>query len=471
MITVIDLPVEIVETIAGHLELVSLTHTPSLTSHCLPGELQPSRWKDLANFRATCKYADGILTPRVLSTIIFDLSDWRSARGLIRMASRPNRMHLFARKLKIRCLAPGANANGFPPHIVMERDGSFGYPERPSDKDVLQAAQIISQYLPGAFRHFHNLEVVEYVQSHNSLGCISHDGDRWRTHAFDVGDTNRAVVDLLRSQDNLRNVSIDMSCDVSFPYPQLGHLSNLSQLSITFPRIHMQAGPLFSGTAQALRNSPDLIDLQIKLQPHYHRPDLVYLDEIYRQMASLRNVRNLSLGIPTALSLSKFSSLDNLSNLISLDIRPEYSLQGLNEMWRALDKCRIHLKSISLNILDLEDGFLDYLSTYSGVEELLLSNTEEYWAEPTPNDTALATRFFETIVEKHATSLKVLEMCSYSSSATWGDVSERPKRLAKLRALERLKIELGNDEIATITTASSDDYVRSKNFSCCRKWK
>ncbi|KAF9449381.1 hypothetical protein P691DRAFT_791175 [Macrolepiota fuliginosa MF-IS2] len=178
MTIIAHLPIEIIQAIVDQVEL-------------------PSRGKDLKNFRATCKYVDTILAPQVLSIAVFDLSDWRNARDLILMAAKQNHVHQFARTLKIQCLAPGGDANRPAPDIIIQRDGSYKHTDPLPKKDVLQAVQIISQYLPEALQHFHFLEVVH-----------------WRTHAFDVGDSNGALIDLLCSQENLQSVLIDMSRDI-----------------------------------------------------------------------------------------------------------------------------------------------------------------------------------------------------------------------------------------------------------------
>lgn len=161
MAIIIDLPAEIVEAIADQIEKVSLPHKRPFLWH-LPAGPRPRKWIDLIDFRATCRYIDKILTPRILSTIVFDFSNHEDARNLIRMANRPTRVHLFARTLRIRCLAPGANMS-HAPHILMERGGNYKYLERSTRSDVLQAEAIVSQYLSGALRHFRHLEAVECV--------------------------------------------------------------------------------------------------------------------------------------------------------------------------------------------------------------------------------------------------------------------------------------------------------------------
>lgn len=292
----------------------------------------------------------------------------------------------------------------------------------------------------------------EYTISHRSL--------RWKTHAFDVGDANKSIMDLVCSQENLCKVSIDMDHDLSLPYPDLGRLSKLSELSIIFPRIHVRAGPLFSGTAQALVKCPDLTRLRIQIQPNYIHPDLTEFDQIYKSMASLHKLETLSLSIPTLHSLNEFSVLGNMSQMTSLELRTTDLTQGWNEVWEALRNHHIHLKSICFNMLDMDQSFVDYLSSYSGVEELLLSNSEHFWVDNTVDRTPLATSFFDVIVAKHATTLRVLEISLNSFSITWGNVSERHSRLAKLRVLKRLKVDLADDEIRAIKASTSDNAVR-----------
>ncbi len=166
---IIDLPVEIVETIAFFVSLVCFGKFWSVFIHLCFKE-SPVYKKDLANLRTTCKYLDDILAHQVLSIIRLDLSDWRNAQHLIWMNARPNRVHVFARSLKIHCLAPSYSAHRLAPDIVVERDGSYRYIGRPKQDDVIQAIQITSRYLPGALHHFHNLESVECVYLPKLLG-------------------------------------------------------------------------------------------------------------------------------------------------------------------------------------------------------------------------------------------------------------------------------------------------------------
>ncbi len=266
-------------------------------------------------------------------------------------------------------------------------------------------------------------------------------------------------MDMLCSQESLRSVCIDMSRDLAFPYPQFHRLSKLSELSITFPRVHIQAGPIFSSVAEALRNLSGLVNLQVKFQADYRHEDIEDRNKIYEQMASLHGVKKLSLQAVTLQDLRRFSSLADMVHLTSLEIRPEYGMDGLGQVWTGLRANGVHLTNICFNILDMETSFIQYISSYSGVEELWLSNTEKYWVNRSLNHTDLATGFFDAIVENHAGTLRVLEIYRYSDSATWGNVRERVDRLAQLQALRRLKIELRKAEMALITTSNSDDHV------------
>lgn len=283
-------------------------------------------------------------------------------------------------------------------------------------------------------------------------------GPRWNTDAFDAPSTNQVVMDMLCSQENLRSVCIDMSRDLTFPFPQLHALSNLSEFSVTFPRIHIEAGPLFIGVAEVLRNSPGLISLQVIFQADYRHKDVQDRHKIYTQMASLDQVKKLSLQAIAPQDLVNFFTPVHMGCLTSLEIRPEYGTEGLGRVWNSLKEKGIHLKNICFNILDMETAFVQYISSYSGVEELWLSNKEKYWINLSLNHTDLATGFLDAIVENHSDTLQVLEIYRYYSTA-WGNVHERVSKLARLRALRRLGIELPRAEMAFIAASNSHDYV------------
>lgn len=458
------LPVEIVETIADYISLVSFESGWTICTN-LRSKESPVPQSDIANLRTTCQYASVILAPRVLFSVSLNLSDCRNAQHLIWMAAGPNRVHKLARSLKITSFAPSNTATHFAPNIRVEMGGSYKYLDQPATEDMVEAVQTASRYLPEALRHFHCLESVQCVYIPESFKWIfPNDEHRWNTHAFDIPNANQVVMDMLCLQGNLQRVYIDMSCDLTFPYPQLHRLSKLSEFSVTFPRIHMEAGPIFIGVAEALRNSPGLTNLQVIFQADYPHNDVQDRGKIYTHMASLNNVKKLSLYATAPREFIDFFTLIDMRYLTSLEIRPEYGTEGFGEVWNSLKEKGIHLKNICFNILHMETAFVRYISSYSGIEMLWLSNEERHWINISLNHTDLAAAFFDSIVENHADTLQVLDIRRNYLEA-WGNVRGRVNKLAQLRILRRLEIELPEVERAYIAASSSNDYVSFSSIS------
>lgn len=262
-------------------------------------------------------------------------------------------------------------------------------------------------------------------------------------------------MDMLSSQKKLRNLRIDMSHGLTHPHPELGQLCKLLDLSIALPRTDAHNISLISELARALQNSPDLTALQLKFQVRNEHKDIDEYVDVYKQIASLNKVRKLSLHGAISLCLESFATFGNMSHLTSLEVQMcQYRTKGFDKVWKALTERRIHLRSICFNMLFMELAFVQYLTSYSGVEELWLSNEEKY---SIPDDADIATAFFDAIGRHHADTLRVLEICRYSDESPWRDVPELLNKLAQLQSLRRLRIELPIHDIRTI--AKSLEYV------------
>jgi hypothetical protein len=109
--------------------------------------------------------------------------------------------------------------------------------------------------------------------------------------------------------------------------------------------------------------------------------------------------------------------------------------------------------------------FTEYLMSYSGAEELRLSNEEMFWVDPDNDDTLLATAYFDAITTKHSSTLRVLLLNlsphQLNQVQVWGSADiNRPQFLVQLPVLRRLEIELDDNEKATIVSSTSGEYVR-----------
>jgi hypothetical protein len=177
------------------------------------------------------------------------------------------------------------------------------------------------------------------------------------------------------------------------------------------------------------------------------------------------SITELRLEIPSTYWLRELSVMDNLKNLTALEIRSPDGFIWMNNVWTALKRQRIHLKFITFNMDHMVHGFVDYLSSYSGVEELHLSNHDLYWVNPARDFTVLSTSFFEAVVG-HAATLRVLllELNMNGPDATWGPPGVRRLHLlSKLTALTTLEIETCASEREFLETTKLKEYVRLAN--------
>ncbi|KAJ3569968.1 hypothetical protein NP233_g4706 [Leucocoprinus birnbaumii] len=397
-----DLPLELVQAIGTHISL-----------------------SDLRSLRFTCKHFDELLAAEALATIYVNFTDGSNIRHLMQLASGRNKIHDFARKLIIRCLAPGASGLDAP-QIRTDLGGTYSYPTKLVNRQIEEAAGVISEYLPTALQRFLDLEAVE-----------------WNTHGFDIPWVNTTVMHFLCSRARLCKLSIDMSRDVLSPFPDIARLSGLTHLTLIFPRAHIRVPSMFLGAAQALRNSPQLVHFHVSLQQaSYTSEESANLEEMYRQMGQLRHIDTLILRIPSAASLNRVSALDALRSLKVLHIYPEDLTVDMDILWKTLQEHNIHLKSIAFNIAYMVSAFPDYLMSYSGVEELHLNNVERHWVNISNDVATLANNFFQALVEKHAITLRVLEMNLLTQEAHhWGEGIDRLYYLERLSSLVKLDID------------------------------
>lgn len=243
------------------------------------------------------------------------------------------------------------------------------------------------------------------------------------------------IMDLLCSQENLYKVHIDMASDLRVPYPDFSRLSKLTEFSVVFPRRLIPSGPLFRGVAQVLTNSPGLTSLRLEIQPNPTHPDSIEFDHVYESMRSLCNLETLSLVIPTITSLNEFAVFDNMARLTTLELHPTNHTNGWDEVWKYLRDRQIHLKVIAFNIVFMEMNFIDYLKSYSGAEELRLSNNEKLWVDDSIDRTALGIAFFEVVEEKHWDSISVLETSFHLKLDPWRNVKRSYARFSNLEIM------------------------------------
>lgn len=242
-------------------------------------------------------------------------------------------------------------------------------------------------------------------------------------------------MDLLCAQHNLGKVHISMTSDFRVPYPGLSRLSKLTDLSLSFPPAYIRSGLLFRGVAQVLTNSPNLASLRLEVPPKYVHSDLIELDQVYKSISSLSQLETLELVIPAISSLNEFVVFENLTRLTTLKLRSTDHTNGWDELWKSLRKHRVHLKTIAFNIVFMETSFIDYLNSYTGVEELKLSNNEKCYVDGSADRTALGIAFFKAVGANHRDSIRVLDTSFAARPDPWRDVVIPYARLPHLQLI------------------------------------
>ncbi|EKM82230.1 hypothetical protein AGABI1DRAFT_98685 [Agaricus bisporus var. burnettii JB137-S8] len=124
-----------------------------------------------------------------------------------------------------------------------------------------------------------------------------------------------------------------------------------------------------------------------------------------------------------------------MARLTTLELHPTNHTNGWDEVWKYLRDRQIHLKVIAFNIVFMEMNFIDYLKSYSGAEELRLSNNEKLWVDDSIDRTALGIAFFEVVEEKHRDSILVLETSFHLKLDPWRSVKRSYAKFPNLEIM------------------------------------
>ncbi|KAJ7126181.1 hypothetical protein C8R44DRAFT_781279 [Mycena epipterygia] len=125
---------------------------------------------------------------------------------------------------------------------------------------------------------------------------------------------------------------------------------------------------------------------------------------------------------------------------------------GWSEIWTLLRTERIYLKQISDNAISTE--FLEYLSSYSGLERLTLHPL----GCSAVNSGRLADMFFDAVLPRHADSLVELS-CLAEFEGKWSFGAHNAEQISQLKQLTRLEMSVNSYDMAT----TESDRRSSKN--------
>lgn len=111
------------------------------------------------------------------------------------------------------------------------------------------------------------------------------------------------------------------------------------------------------------------------------------------------------------------------------------------EIWNVLRQERIWLKEISTD--EVNDAFLEYLASYSGLQRLTLSSAT---ADTAKKSDALAMKFYRDVLPAHAKSLVSLDV-SPVYEGKWCFGKHNATSLLQCSKLTNLKIHINSEEI------------------------
>ncbi|KAK0468585.1 hypothetical protein IW261DRAFT_1054226 [Armillaria novae-zelandiae] len=110
------------------------------------------------------------------------------------------------------------------------------------------------------------------------------------------------------------------------------------------------------------------------------------------------------------------------------------------EFWSALRIETICLQVLSVNIVN--DGFLEYLASYSGVKSMTLIPKQPV----NPGDVDISSRFWDEILPRHADTLSTLVVCpGFERSGGWCLHTRSLDAIRKCTHLETLSVQLDRE--------------------------
>jgi len=214
-----------------------------------------------------------------------------------------------------------------------------------------------------------------------------------------------------------------------------------SSLSMTGKRVR----EVLQGSRKIIAQSPELNTLGISTACHVateHSPTLHGFLPPSKERSPPLALKHLQVSCLRMLLDTRI--LFHLRHLQSLSIRnnlptPELG-SNLSTIWRTLKDENIHLTSVDLSLVDVEDGFLDYLLSNPAIRDVVLDNSARVWYS-TSQANIIATRFFEEILPKISHLLRTLHIVSFSANK-WCFGAHNAAAFGTCKNLRTLKVSI-----------------------------
>ncbi|KAJ7113902.1 hypothetical protein C8R44DRAFT_984514 [Mycena epipterygia] len=385
--SILDLPIELLQDVAYRI---------------------PSDHKRL---RTVCKSLNFVIAPSFFSSIALDVQPSRLEFDLSQLealAAGKSPWSRFARTLKI----------GGPPSWPLGRGGDDDSRQDSRTEPQLSNSQLIHILRP-ALEALKNVCTVKL---------------RWTDHDEVPQVTMEAVAFSLGSLPLLTD--FQLSVDRPEFTCSFDGLSGLRKLSITSSlKCRKQ---VVDSMAKAVSNSPDLTSLHL-LTPSYGHLDgsLSFFNHLFTGLPPTQPLRLTDLHIDCYSSRLDGTTISHLRCLQSIRLHGPWDKLA-QRVWGTLRAERIHLTEI--HATGIEEGLLDYLSAYSGLERLTIDSaggTNE------AESNRRADLFFERALPHHENSLMKLS-CFASYEGRWSLGAHNVTAISRLHKLTSLGMSVNS---------------------------
>lgn len=271
----------------------------------------------------------------------------------------------------------------------------------------------------------------------------THIAIRWFTCQ---GDT-KLIVETIMTQINARpllEASFNCSdgCSAHFP-AQLSSIEGRESFSLTNIFLAGQhATGVASAVSRIISRSPGLIRLEIDTGYYAATIAAPSLHDILPKNMNLPPLSIESLSLRCMRTLLDAETLYHLRSLKSLSIHFNLTttIQGslLFQIWETLRKESIHLTKIDVNLTDVDDSLLDYLTSYDGIQQIVFDNSARLWSR---HDEAIANRFFDDVLPRVSRSLQSLHLVTISPGA-WCFGKNNASSIAQCTRIEELTVSI-----------------------------
>ncbi|KAF8993283.1 hypothetical protein BDQ17DRAFT_1312394 [Cyathus striatus] len=389
--------------------------------------------KDVQSLRATCKRLDDTLKPLALSRLILNMNRANldfTIEQLAAYATNTTSAAPYVRTLDLRCFAPSRDPNSTQAAIITNGDGTWSYvfPTREPCPEIIMAEKRLHEYLPILLPQLTNVRRV-----------------RWTLSAPDLQWTYSLIVDYILNLPHLEDFSALFIHGLlnSLPFTMIPRLRRLTVSGIYMANCKKSIIQFLTDT---VANSPELreVELHSGFYSADDDSDAPTLHQLFENIPQDRTSNIQRLSLTCWRTLLDPQTIPHLHHLKSLQI--DHNLHTVNfgssmlDIWSSLRRERIHLEEIRLNLVDVENGLIDYLASYSGLKQLLLTNFECRWSDP-KDVKQIAKQFFAIALYPHVESLEILKLYPYTEN-DWCVDSNNAPAILQCKWLKELHIAI-----------------------------